>query len=133
MAIECEVPAQEEAKHLRGGSPPPFRILVEAKSIERKEQRCLYEDAGCELDYVFTSYTIKRVDLCCPAHNGNKDETSMSQRPRWRRRAKTFGPRAATMKSKSFEWIFPLFFRIPNDFTPPDLLNSIPSFQWGRR
>ena len=52
MTIECEAPAQKEVKHLRWGFPTPISILVEAKSIERKEQRCLYEDTVPNFGYV---------------------------------------------------------------------------------
>ena len=36
MTIECAVQAQEEVKYLRGGSPPPFCILVEANLWREK-------------------------------------------------------------------------------------------------
>ena len=36
------------------------------------------EDAGGELGYVSNVSTMKRVDLCCPAHHGYKDKTTCS-------------------------------------------------------
>ena len=38
----------------------------------------MYEGAGCQLGYVSNVSTMQRVDVCCPADHGYKDETTCS-------------------------------------------------------